>query len=107
MQGKQQIAGPASGRPIPANQLPNIRQGDLHDLAQIRELAISAWGEFKSDLTPDNWEKLLHTLADEKTYTNLLLHADTTKKKSSPSAFLYQAEIPLKFTIAGKAILGY
>lgn len=54
-----------------------IRQGDLQDVKQIKELAISEWTQFKSELTPQNWEKLYHTLANDKTYIDLILQSDS------------------------------
>jgi ribosomal protein S18 acetylase RimI-like enzyme len=55
----------------------SIRQGDLQDLKQIKELAISEWTQFKSELTPENWENLYHTLTNDKTYTDLILQSDS------------------------------
>jgi len=55
----------------------SIRQGDLQDLKQIKELAISEWTQFKSELTHENWEKLYNTLTNEKTYTDLILQSDS------------------------------
>jgi ribosomal protein S18 acetylase RimI-like enzyme len=55
----------------------SIRQGDLQDLKQIKELAISEWAQFKSELTPENWEKLYHTLTNDKTYTDLIMQSDS------------------------------
>lgn len=54
-----------------------IRQGNLQDLKQIKELAISEWTQFKNVLTPDNWEKLYNTLVDEQNYADLLKLSDS------------------------------
>jgi ribosomal protein S18 acetylase RimI-like enzyme len=50
----------------------NIRQGNLQDLQQIKELAMVEWSQFKEDLTQENWEKLQTSLSDEKTYRDLM-----------------------------------
>jgi len=55
----------------------NIRQGNLQDLEQIKELAIAEWTQFKNVLTSDNWAKLYNTLIDEKTYSDLFLQSDS------------------------------
>jgi ribosomal protein S18 acetylase RimI-like enzyme len=55
----------------------NIRQGKLQDLKQIKDLAVSEWAKFKSELTLENWEKLSHTLTNEKTYADLILLSDS------------------------------
>ena len=54
-----------------------IRQGNLQDLKQIKELSISEWSQFRSELTPENWEKLYNTLNNDKTYTDLLKQSDS------------------------------
>lgn len=54
-----------------------IRQGNLQDLKQIKELAISEWTQFRSELTPENCEKLYDTLTNDKTYTDLILQSDS------------------------------
>lgn len=53
----------------------NIRHGKLQDLQAIKELSISEWSRFKSELTPDNWEKLYHTLSNEQTYADLIMQS--------------------------------
>lgn len=54
-----------------------IRQGNLQDLKQIKELAIKEWTQFKNVLTPENWEKLYHSLTNDKTYPDLLKQSDS------------------------------
>ncbi len=54
-----------------------IRQGNIQDLQQIKELAILEWTQFKNVLTLENWEKLYNTLADDKTYADLLIQSDS------------------------------
>jgi ribosomal protein S18 acetylase RimI-like enzyme len=49
-----------------------FRQGNINDLEEIKNLAINSWQQFQNELTPENWEKLKTTLADDKTYSELL-----------------------------------
>lgn len=55
----------------------HIRQGNLKDLKQIKELAITEWTQFKNVLTPENWMSLFNTLTDEKNYTDLIRQSDS------------------------------
>ena len=55
----------------------SIKQGSLQDLKQIRELAITEWTQFKSELTHNNWAKLHNILTDEKTYADLMMQSDS------------------------------
>ncbi|GAB2793202.1 hypothetical protein GCM10027275_42760 [Rhabdobacter roseus] len=48
------------------------RQGNINDLSKIKNLALSSWGQFQGELTPENWEKLRKNLANQETYLNLL-----------------------------------
>lgn len=54
-----------------------IRQGHSEDLQQIKELAVTEWGQFKPLLTTENWEKLYKTLADEEMYASLIADSDS------------------------------
>ncbi len=48
------------------------RQGTINDLTELKNLAIKSWGQFQPKLTDENWLKLYNTLADDKTYIELL-----------------------------------
>lgn len=48
------------------------RIGTLADKEQLRELALIAYGQFKSDLTENNWDKLHTILKSESSYSNIL-----------------------------------
>lgn len=48
------------------------RQGNINDLAQLKNLAVKSWGQFQSKLTSDNWLKLYNTLTNDTTYIELL-----------------------------------
>lgn len=69
------------------------RQGNLDDLEQLRLLAVKAWGQFKDELTTDNWQKLSGNLSSKDTYIELLnnsycLVCETTGKEIIGMAFL-------------------
>lgn len=49
-----------------------FRNATNNDLTDLKNLAIKSWGQFKPNLTTENWEKLNSSLADEKTYMELL-----------------------------------
>src|SRR5438105_6558724 len=48
------------------------RKGNINDLSSLKKLALKSWGKFQHELTPANWQKLKGSLADDKTYTELL-----------------------------------
>jgi ribosomal protein S18 acetylase RimI-like enzyme len=48
------------------------RKGNINDLEQLKGLAIKAWGQFQSDLTTENWQKLHDNLNSDETYLGLL-----------------------------------
>lgn len=48
------------------------RQGTGNDLNALKQLAVKSWGQFKPNLTNENWQKLYYSLTDERTYTELL-----------------------------------
>lgn len=48
------------------------RQGTIHDLPDIKNLAVKSWGRFQQQLTEENWAKLHNTLTDIRTFTDLL-----------------------------------
>jgi len=50
----------------------HYRQGDIKDLEKLQQLAIITWGQFKKDLTQENWQKLSDLLSNEKTFLELL-----------------------------------
>ena len=52
------------------------RQGTIYDLDELKNLALKSWGQFQSKLTNDNWAKLYNSLADDKTYLELLDKSD-------------------------------
>lgn len=69
------------------------RQGNLDDLAQLRSVALKSWGQFKEELTTDNWQKLYNNLSNKDTYIELLnnsycLVCETTNKEIIGMAFL-------------------
>ena len=49
-----------------------IRQGNVDDIEQIKNLAIYEWTQFKDVLTDENWAKLYNFLIDVNTYSELL-----------------------------------
>ncbi|MBE9463999.1 GNAT family N-acetyltransferase [Dyadobacter subterraneus] len=49
-----------------------IKEANHSDLHELRNLGLISFGQFKDILTPENWEKLRKSLADENTYLNLL-----------------------------------
>lgn len=48
------------------------RRGIKDDLTNLKDLAINSWGQFRTQLTPENWQKLFDSLSDDETYTELL-----------------------------------
>jgi ribosomal protein S18 acetylase RimI-like enzyme len=48
------------------------RHGTIDDVSELKALAIKSWGQFKPELTNDNWFKLYNSLKDDKTYAELL-----------------------------------
>ncbi|HVY74201.1 MAG TPA: GNAT family N-acetyltransferase [Puia sp.] len=48
------------------------RRGTPDDLNQLKNLAVKSWSQFKPDLTDENWVKLYGSLANEKTYIELV-----------------------------------
>ena len=52
------------------------RQGTNSDITDLKNLAISAWRQFETRLTVDNWDKLYKSLSDEKTYSDLIIVSD-------------------------------
>jgi ribosomal protein S18 acetylase RimI-like enzyme len=49
-----------------------IRNGNINDLAPVKQLGKNTWKQFQKDLTPKNWEKLSSLLSNENLYKNLL-----------------------------------
>jgi len=55
----------------------NIRKGNLQDLQEIKNLALTVWSQFKPELTSDNWTLLHDTLSNEKIYADMLNQCDS------------------------------
>lgn len=49
-----------------------FRNATNNDLTDLKNLAIKSWGQFRPNLTIENWEKLISSLIDENTYKELL-----------------------------------
>ncbi|MCC7453980.1 MAG: GNAT family N-acetyltransferase [Crocinitomix sp.] len=54
----------------------HYRNGEISELNEIKQLAMAAWGKFQSQLTPENWNKLIGGLEDDRTYIDLFNSAD-------------------------------
>lgn len=52
---------------------PAIRE----DLDRLKNLAVKSWSKFQENLTPENWDKLRHTLSDDKTWSTVLSNSDS------------------------------
>jgi ribosomal protein S18 acetylase RimI-like enzyme len=52
-----------------------IRNGNIHDLTSIKQLAQNTWKQFEKDLTNENWEKLSSSISNENLYKDLLLNS--------------------------------
>jgi len=50
----------------------NYREGNVKDVAQLRQLALASYGEFEKILTKENWNMLYEKQQSESTYLNLL-----------------------------------
>lgn len=48
------------------------RHGTKNDLTSLKDLAVNSWGQFRSELTSENWQKLFESLINDETYTELL-----------------------------------
>ncbi|MDQ2862116.1 MAG: GNAT family N-acetyltransferase, partial [Bacteroidota bacterium] len=48
------------------------RQGTINDLKLLKNLAFKSWGQFESELTFENWQRLKTTLLEDKTFLGLL-----------------------------------
>src|SRR6185369_14332369 len=48
------------------------RPGTINDVDQLQSLAIIAYGQFQSVLTPDNWTIFNHNLQDKQKYIEVL-----------------------------------
>jgi ribosomal protein S18 acetylase RimI-like enzyme len=49
-----------------------FRQGNISDINFLKSLAIKSWGQFESELTIDNWQRLKAGLSNDKTFLELL-----------------------------------
>lgn len=49
-----------------------FREGSIKDKEQLKELALSAYGQFEKVLTIENWKKLYLNLESENSYTGIL-----------------------------------
>jgi len=79
----------------------NYRQGHIGDLEKIKQLAITSWSPFQSDLTTENWQKLFHVLSSDNTYLELLQNShcilcETTTDELIGMAFLVSSGHPTK-----------
>jgi ribosomal protein S18 acetylase RimI-like enzyme len=54
----------------------NYRKGNIHDLIELKNLAIKSWSQFEAELTVENWQKLQATLLDENTIIDLQEKSD-------------------------------
>jgi ribosomal protein S18 acetylase RimI-like enzyme len=74
------------------------RQGTIHNLIEIKDLAVKSWSQFSHQLTEENWAKLCNTLTDINTFTDLLNLANCTvccdDKKIIGMAFLVPSGNP-------------
>jgi ribosomal protein S18 acetylase RimI-like enzyme len=52
-----------------------FRRGNINDINLIKTLAIKSWGQFESELTIDNWQRLKAGLSNDKTFLELLEHS--------------------------------
>lgn len=43
----------------------------------MKNLAVKSWSKFQENLTPENWDKLRHTLSDDKTWSTVLSNSDS------------------------------
>ena len=50
----------------------NFRNATIADNVKLKVLGLNSFGQFKDQLTDDNWEKLEKILANENTYLDLL-----------------------------------
>lgn len=50
----------------------NYRQGTIDDLAALKKLALTSWGQFQNHLEPQHWTTLQNSLSDDETYTCLI-----------------------------------
>jgi ribosomal protein S18 acetylase RimI-like enzyme len=48
------------------------RQGNTNDLGQLKQLAVTSWQQYQSELTEENWQKLYNNLSSTDTYLELL-----------------------------------
>jgi len=49
-----------------------FRNGSINDLEKLKKLSLKSWGQFQSQLTPENWKRLYESLSNENTYIELL-----------------------------------
>jgi len=50
----------------------NYREGTFHDKDKLNELGKIAYGQFKNELTEENWEKMNNYLSSVNSYSDLL-----------------------------------
>ena len=60
-----------------------FRNGSINDLEKLKKLSLKSWGQFQSQLTPENWERLYESLSNENTYIELLKNSTCFVCKSS------------------------
>lgn len=48
------------------------REGTIQDKDKLKALGLTSYGQFKNELTADNWEKMNNYLSTESSYTELL-----------------------------------
>ena len=49
-----------------------FREGNIDDKEQLREIALASYGEFKKELTHENWNEFRSNLTSVESYANIL-----------------------------------
>lgn len=49
-----------------------FRQGRIEDLEQLKDLALSSYGQFEKVLTKQNWNRFHENLKSESSYSSIL-----------------------------------
>lgn len=50
----------------------NYREGTLEDINKLKKLGLTSYGQFKNELSEDNWRKMYNFLSNLDSYTDLL-----------------------------------
>ncbi|MCF8461924.1 MAG: GNAT family N-acetyltransferase [Flavobacteriales bacterium] len=51
------------------------RQGNINDIAGLKNLALKSWTPFKTELTTENWQSLFASINSDKTYIELVANS--------------------------------